>query len=785
MLQTSKQRLVININDLRQYSREMATGLLQRPLEWIPPMEAALREAAMSDSMTLGFEGSFGDLHTTPRYLGARHLGRMVCLEGIVTSCSLVRPKMLRSVHYNEASKQFVMREYFDATMITGITSGSNSYPAGNDGERLTSQFGLSQYRDYQTISMQEMPEKAPAGQLPRSVDVCLDGPDLVDSVKPGDRIQLYGTYKCLTSAAGGGLVPAAFRAVIVANNVQRIGGVSNSSTSTLSQDDLHNVRAVARRPDLFDLLSRSLAPSIYGHEWIKRAILLQLLGGVEHQLEGGAGGHIRGDINILLVGDPSTAKSQMLRFVLGLAPLAIATTGRGSSGVGLTAAVTVDKETGERRLEAGAMVLADRGVICIDEFDKMSDLDRVAIHEVMEQQTVTIAKAGIHASLNARCSVLAAANPIWGQYRETASPQDNIRLPDSLLSRFDLLFIVLDSHSDPEHDRRISEHVLRMHRYCPPGLPEGAPITIESIGGAAAAEDDEETEDLEDRVFQRHYAHTAHTAADKDEVEDEREILALPFVKKYIYYAKSRLSPVLTKAASEYIVTAYTEFRQKHDQSAEAAASGGVSTTAKTFPVTPRTLETLIRLATAHAKARLSSRVERRDAMVAQELLQYCLYKEVLGKARKPRKVSRKVQEDTEDDDDEDHDEDNDNQSEKPLLIPIQPAMEMLHLDSAEQDSINDDSLGTNFASQSLTMTGDVEAPVPASWAAAVHTAIHLLRQADTEAITLQRIRSMIHQKVDTAVGAVITDSQIEAVLAEMQKANQIMYVEGVVYPI
>lgn len=496
---------------------------------------------------------------------------------------------------------------------------------------QLITEYGYCTYRDHQTISIQEMPERAPAGQLPRGVDVIMDD-DMVDRVKPGDRVQLVGIYRSLGNRnAGSG--SSTFRTLLLANNIILLSSKSGGgiAQATITDTDIRNINKISKQKKVFELLSQSLAPSIYGHDYIKKAILLMLLGGMEKNLDNGT--HLRGDINILMVGDPSTAKSQLLRFVLNTAPLAIATTGRGSSGVGLTAAVTTDKETGERRLEAGAMVLADRGVVCIDEFDKMSDVDRVAIHEVMEQQTVTIAKAGIHTSLNARCSVVAAANPIYGQYDVHKDPHKNIALPDSLLSRFDLLFIVTDDIEDVR-DRQVSEHVLRMHRYRQPGTEEGAPVREQATQTLAIGVEAESDANKPSDVYEKYNAmlHAGVTVRMGRGANKRTEVVSMPFIKKYVQYAKSRIKPILTKGAADHIVAVYSALRNDELEGNQR----------KTSPMTARTLETMIRLSTAHAKSRLSNRVEEIDAHVAEGVLRFALFKEVVADQRRKRRKTR-----------------------------------------------------------------------------------------------------------------------------------------------
>ncbi|EFW14866.1 MCM DNA helicase complex subunit [Coccidioides posadasii str. Silveira] len=665
MLNRGLRRLTVSLDEIRAHSRELANGLVTQPFEYSQAFDQALRDVIQTlgtDSTRLtkeqiedtawycAYVGAFGEYACNPRTLSSSHLNRMVALEGIVTKCSLVRPKVVRSVHYNPKKENFLVREYRDQTMTaTGATS-LNVYPQEDDqGNPLITEYGYCKYRDHQMISIQEMPERAPAGQLPRGVDVILDD-DLVDKVKPGDRIQLVGIYRSLgnRNASSGS---STFRTVILANNIIHLASKSGGgiAQATITDTDIRNINKMSKKKKVFDLLSQSLAPSIYGHDYIKKAILLMLLGGMEKNLDNGT--HLRGDINILMVGDPSTAKSQLLRFVLNTAPLAIATTGRGSSGVGLTAAVTTDKETGERRLEAGAMVLGDRGVVCIDEFDKMSDVDRVAIHEVMEQQTVTIAKAGIHTTLNARCSVIAAANPIYGQYDTHKDPHKNIALPDSLLSRFDLLFVVTDDIEDTR-DRLVSEHVLRMHQYRQPGTEEGAPVREQVNNTLGVGLEANENANVPTEVYEKYNAmlHAGITVTSGRGAGRKVEVVSLPFVKKYIQYAKSRIKPVLTKGAADHIVTTYSALRNDE-------LTGNQR---KTSPMTARTLETLIRLSTAHAKARLSNRVEEKDAKIAESILRFALFKEVVEDERRKRRKTTNVLDSDSDSSDSDDDADN-----------------------------------------------------------------------------------------------------------------------------
>lgn len=580
----------------------------------------------------------------------------------------------MRSLHYCPKTKAEYPRSYQDESTSLGRSSLRAQYfPTKDvDGNVLEPEFGYFEYRDHQTAVVQEMPEHAPAGQLPRSVPVVLDD-DLVDQVKPGDRVQVVGVYRAVPGSAlgrggrggGGGGGILAFRTVLVATNVRKV--MRDASAVVFSGQDLENILAVRELPDVYERMAASLAPSIFGHDAVKKALLLQLLGGQEKRTQSGI--HLRGDIHLLLVGDPSTAKSQLLRFMLHVAPLAVSTNARGASGVGLTAAVVADPDTHERALEAGAMVLADRGVVCIDEFDKMSVDDRAALHEVMEQQTITIQKAGVHASLNARCSVFAAANPIYGSYNRDKNVMQNIGFPSTLLSRFDALFVILDP-ADARRDRAIAQHVLRMHR-------EGrhVPLAVAASGsragtasggdagtaagrlfGGAPAVDLEETmrlaaasgstDDTADVAATPVFAGAAGSSSGTGGVlsaeriaeilaADPRARFSVDFIRKYVSYARLKVNPAMTMEAGTVLVEAYADFRQRSRP--QPGGGGGYHHHQATLPITARMLESMVRLSEAHARCRLAPTVTVDDANAAVALLRFALYSEGDGSPEAP----------------------------------------------------------------------------------------------------------------------------------------------------
>uniref|UniRef100_A0A383WE42 DNA replication licensing factor MCM3 n=1 Tax=Tetradesmus obliquus TaxID=3088 RepID=A0A383WE42_TETOB len=655
---------------LRNWNAAVQRQLLERPTEYLPGLQDAVGEYMKSSEdfagefssedseILVGLKGEFGELEVSPRNLNSSHLGKLVKVYGIVTRCSLVRPKLVKSVHYCAVTGVTTSREYRDITALTGLPTGS-SYPTRDEaGNLLTTEYGKCRYKDNQVIGLQELPETAPPGQLPHSVEIVLEA-DLVDSCKPGDRVAIVGIFRPLASSGSGGSTSGAYRSVVVGVSVEKL----THDRYKWRGEDIANINKIAQRPWALKLLANSLAPSIYGHDTIKEGLVLMLMGGVERVVNNS---HIRGDVNMLLVGDPGVAKSQLLRAVMSVAPHAVSTTGRGSSGVGLTAAVTSDRETGEKRLEAGAMVLADGGVVCIDEFDKMNEDDRVAIHEVMEQQTVTIAKAGIQASLNARCSVLAAANPLYGTYDRKSSINMNVSLPDSLLSRFDMLFVVLDN-TNTAMDKEVAEHVLRGHLYRQPGETSetaptepgimdlmaeiklggdykkgsGAPVWLKggnvlnahhgaAAGGAGADEwpqdelGDANVADLGDleegaeelcrQVVDDGALAPRLRALRKRELTRglDPELLRryILYVRRYRYPGTNHEMP-MSREAEQAIQNKWVEMRQ-HAQSAA-------------LPVTARSLEALIRLSQAHAKLHMADSVEAVDVAVASRILDTC----------------------------------------------------------------------------------------------------------------------------------------------------------------
>lgn len=497
--------------------------------------------------------------NTSIRGLTATHVSRLVRIPGIVIGASVLSSKA------NNLFIQCRNCQHSVTIPVTGgfagvslpRTCGRSSQPGEDSAKCPLDPYYVvhekCQFIDQQIIKLQEAPDDVPVGELPRHILISADR-YLTNKLVPGNRCVVMGIFSIYQSSA-----KKTTAAVAIRNPYMRAVGIRTYdstnggafSNKEFTEDEEQEFLEISRRPDLYKQFAASIAPSIYGNDDIKKAITCLLLGGSKKILPDGM--KLRGDINVLLLGDPGTAKSQLLKFVNQAAPIAIYTSGKGSSAAGLTASVQRDTTTREFYLEGGAMVLADGGVVCIDEFDKMRDEDRVAIHEAMEQQTISIAKAGITTILNARTSVLAAANPVFGRYDDMKSPGENIDFQTTILSRFDMIFIVRDEH-DRARDERMAKHVMGIH------MGQG-----------------------------RQQDTTAEAAVPVDKM------------KRYVSYCKARCAPRLSPEAAEKLSSHFVSIRRQVAM-AEANANQRSS-----IPITVRQLESLVRITESLAKLTLS----------------------------------------------------------------------------------------------------------------------------------------------------------------------------------
>jgi replicative DNA helicase Mcm len=394
------------------------------------------------------------------REINAEVINKLVGVSGMVVRSSEVKP-LAKKIGYRCLSCGEITEAQLRGLVL------KKPLRCGKCSEKeLEMDPDTSIFIDFQMVRLQELPEDLPAGHLPHYLEVTIIG-DLVDQCRPGDRILLTGIVRIEQEQLSQLIKTSLFRLRMEGNNIEYLGGRTADKDSRtierleISNEDEKHIFALARKNDAYDILISSYAPHVYGHEVIKEVILLLIVGSVTKRLEDGSAR--RGDINVLLVGDPGTAKSEMLKFAAKIAPRGLYTSGRGSTAAGLTAAVIRDK-SGIMMLEAGAVVLGDQGLVCIDEFDKIKPEDRSALHEVMEQQTCSVAKGGIVATLNARTSILAAANPLYGKYDPFKNITENVNLPIPLLTRFDIIYVIRDI-PEKEKDHRIASHILELHR--------------------------------------------------------------------------------------------------------------------------------------------------------------------------------------------------------------------------------------------------------------------------------------------------------------------------------
>lgn len=456
-----KTSLIVDFEDLLATDSALAENVIERPDEYLEHVNrAALAQLQIEEpEYAEGIEKVSVQFKNLPvitllRELGSDNIGKLVMVEGIVVRATPARPMVTRAafkckrcgeVNYRDQTGPF-LRAPFNCDNPVCKRNGPFDFVQEE-----------STFIDSQDLRIQERPENLPPGQLPRWVNIKLTEKDLVDVARPGDSVSIVGVVRAAAPALPKVGKLRVFRLHLDANFIDALS--KEYEAVLTSPEEEKQILELARDPWIHRKIIRSIAPSIYGYEHIKEAVMYLLFGGVPKQFPDIK---IRGEMNMLLIGDPGTAKSQLLQYVARIAPRGLYTSGRGTTAAGLTAAVLRERQGG-MTLEAGALVLADKGVACIDEIDKMRPEDRVAIHEAMEQHTVSVAKGGIVATLNARAAVLAAGNPALGRYEPYRTVAENIALPVTILSRFDLIFVLRDE-PEKELDTKMSEHILNLH---------------------------------------------------------------------------------------------------------------------------------------------------------------------------------------------------------------------------------------------------------------------------------------------------------------------------------
>ena len=513
-----------------------------------------------------------------PQKVGVRHIrsddiNRFISIEGILRKTTEVRPRIIEAVFKCPAGHFTIKKQKY----------GKFIEPEGCDTDGCTFRKlellpKRSRFVDSQKLRVQESPEGLRGGEQPQTLDIDVTD-DLAGLVSPGDRVVINGILRSMQRIVRGEK-STVFDIFLECNSIE----IQEKEFEEVEIDERaeDEIKKLSHDPMIYRKITHSIAPTIYGSEDVKEAIALQLFGGIVKEMPDGT--HLRGDIHVLLIGDPGIAKSQLLRYVVKLSPRAIYTSGQSSTSAGLTATAVKD-EFGEGRwtLEAGALVLADMGVAAVDEMDKMQKEDRGALHEAMEQQTISVAKAGITATLKSRCALLGAANPKYGRFDMYGDIADQINMPPTLLSRFDLIFIMADQ-PEPRRDLAIAEHILKTH----------------GIGELIAQHNKTPIPGVTDEYIEQQLSQV------KPDIEPS-------LFRKYVAYAKRSCYPILSTEAKEALVTYYLKLR-------------GIAEPNKPVPVTARQLEALVRLAEASARIRLSNSIEQADAERVIHIVDTCL---------------------------------------------------------------------------------------------------------------------------------------------------------------